>query len=295
MLSLWSAIGCLIVGNLIVSYCHAAPRRLSALSLVVSTPMLALAFFVEGVPVEKSLTGMGSILLFVRTVDLVRDPKRRSYAFNAWFLASPFDARHVTFRGPRLELRPFVIALIDAVIFFSCLALLEWLARPAHEAGWALRWLVGAVTVYTMVDCAAKLVRGTYRLVGFEMKEMHDAPVLSRSVQEFWGNRWNRPVHELLGKYFFTPLARRRGITAAVMASFVVSGLLHFYIAIVAVDLRLSTMMGVFFVVQGFIVLLERRLRVARWNATSGRVWTIGWMALTCPLFVEPFLKAFRL
>jgi hypothetical protein len=48
---------------------------------------------------------------------------------------------------------------------------------------------------------------------------------------------------------------------------------------------------GAFFLAQPLLIAAERRLRVRRWPTAAGRAWTLGALAVTSPLVVEPVLR----
>jgi hypothetical protein len=51
--------------------------------------------------------------------------------------------------------------------------------------------------------------------------------------------------------------------------------------------------MTAFFLIHGLLVLLERLLRQRSWPRWAQRSWTLGWLAISSPLFVEPLLAVF--
>src|SRR5262249_23617594 len=122
---------------------------------------------------------------------------------------------------------------------------------------------------------------------------LHDDPILSRSVQEFWGERWNRIVSAWLAANCLWPLARRRRPLLGLAAAFAASALLHAYLTWAALALPSAMEMGVFFLIQAVIVLFERRVGVPRWPGAAARAWTVATLLLTSPLFVGPFLELF--
>ena len=78
--------------------------------------------------------------------------------------------------------------------------------------------------------------------------------------------------------------------SAGVAAAFVGSALLHFYFTWAAIGVSWGLVMASFFLLQVPLMLLEQRLGQARWPAPWRRAWTLGCLALTAPLFVEPTL-----
>lgn len=81
--------------------------------------------------------------------------------------------------------------------------------------------------------------------------------------------------------------------TLGVAAAFGASTLLHIWLAFVVAGLWPALWMGAFFVVQGVLTLLERRIGVLSWNALPARMWTVICLLCTAPLFVEPMLLGF--
>lgn len=56
---------------------------------------------------------------------------------------------------------------------------------------------------------------------------MENPMVESRSPSDFWGKRWNVLVHDLLKRGVFLPVRKHHSKYAAVMSTFVASGLFH--------------------------------------------------------------------
>jgi len=95
-----------------------------------------------------------------------------------------------------------------------------------------------------------------WRAVGVPATPLMRAPLLSRSVGEFWGNRWNTAFHDLTTTFLFHPLRRVMDTRIAVLLVFLVSGLIHdFVISIPArAGYGLPTL---YFLLQGAAVLFE--------------------------------------
>ena len=112
-------------------------------------------------------------------------------------------------------------------------------------------------------------------------------PVAARSLGEFWGRRWNLAFSAVARERIFKPLARRWGAGWGVIATFAFSALVH--------DLLISVPAGggyglpsLYFLLQGALVLVERRWRI------ENRAWTLFWLLAPAPLlFHPPFIRAF--
>jgi hypothetical protein len=247
-------------------------------------------------PLFRFMLAMLGMLCVLRVVDLARGARVEGARRRAWFALTAFDVRQTSPAQPALD-----PGLLLAVVGYGALATaagaLLVVLRPllAGPAAFVARSLVGAVFCYALVDAVVASIRLGYRLAGVRTPEFHRAPILSRTLREFWGARWNRPVHEWLERHLFFPLARRKWVLGGVAAAFAGSTALHLWLAFVAVPVLSALSMAAFFVVQGLLLAVERALGVARWSSAASRTWTLGCFFLTSPLFVEPMLQVVQL
>lgn len=133
-----------------------------------------------------------------------------------------------------------------------------------------------------------------WRLNAVDAQPLMNFPILSTSLSDFWGRRWNSAFRHLAFTRVFRPLLGRMSVAWATMVVFLVSGLIH--------DLILSVPVHggwgrptIYFVLQGIGLLAERsRLgrRLGCGRGLTGR--------LMCALFVltplgllfhEPFVR----
>lgn len=295
VLSLPLAIALLVSANVTSALVFRRSGPRSALALLLALVSLVTPLFTVASPLVLALMVMFGLLAPFRWLDLFRDRSDRPTWMRVWLFASPFDARRVVSIPRTIEWRRWSLALLSAALFVTSFAALAALGS-ARGAGWSVRWLLGAVLVYVMVDAVTALLVATYHALGLRLPELHRAPILSCSLSEFWAERWNRPVHELLERHFFRPLARRKSARLGIGAAFIASAALHAWLVLVPLrSFWLTLSMTAFFLVQGLLVLAERHLGVARWSAAAGRSWTVAWMLVTTPLFVEPVLHVFEL
>jgi hypothetical protein len=139
-------------------------------------------------------------------------------------------------------------------------AALIWLAVP-RAADPVLKGWIGLVGMIFLLHFGAfHLASAAWRALGVQAVPIMRAPILSASLGEFWGRRWNLGFHDPARRFIFEPLSKRAGPGAAALAVFLVSGLVH--------DLVISVPAGggyglptAYFAIQGLGVLLERRLR----------------------------------
>lgn len=71
------------------------------------------------------------------------------------------------------------------------------------------------------------LSAAAWRSKGVDAPELFRAPYKSRSLKEFWGKRWNIAFSEMTALIAYRPLRTGIGTEKAVIASFLLSGLLH--------------------------------------------------------------------
>lgn len=244
-------------------------------------------------PYQGFLLATGGLIPLMRYVDLARERRPSSPLVRVWFSVTPFDVRRVERLPPGVDL-PVVAGL---VAFVGLTAGAWWLVGLAETldgpARLSLRWSAGLVFAYSIVESIVRTVRTGYRLGGIEIPPVHVHPALARSVQEFWARRWNRPVHEWLMAHCFMPLARRRHPRLGILAAFAASTAIHVWLAAVPLELDMVLSMGVFFVVQGPVVLIELELGVPRWRRPLQHAWAVVVLGGLSPLFVEPFLRVF--
>ncbi|KAJ1276080.1 hypothetical protein BS78_05G186800 [Paspalum vaginatum] len=82
--------------------------------------------------------------------------------------------------------------------------------------------------VYFSLDLLLAAVHTVvHDLLGMEMEPQVDRPYLASSLRDFWGRRWNLMVPSILRPAVFRPARARLGDAAAVLATFLVSGLMH--------------------------------------------------------------------
>lgn len=231
-------------------------------------------------PIARTAAIALALLLGAKLVALARDPlpPARALAFVLlWPGTRPDQFRE---RKPREGARALILGgAVKGALGVVALASARvvqpwWLAAPIALAGCSLVLHFGILNV----------VAGALRAVGFAVEPLFRAPLLSTSLSEFWGRRWNVAFSDLARESIHRPLARRSP-RLAVLATFLFSGLAHE----AAISLPVRAGFGgplVYFALQGALVLAERRFRLA------GRAWTLASLAAPLPLlFHPPFVR----
>ena len=191
---------------------------------------------------------------------------------------------------------PTVRGVLLNVAAGAALLLLASRVLPAATPR-AVRFWVALVGV-CMVFLVARLdfYALVFRWLGFAVEKLWDCPVAATSLGDFWGRRWNRIVSGFLREVVFTPVARRAGARAALLAVFLYSGLYHEMVSFMA-----GSGYGgptAYFLVQYLGVAAENSgpgRRVLRGRPWLGRAWTLA--VVVAPLglllhrgFVEGYL-----
>jgi Membrane bound O-acyl transferase family len=175
---------------------------------------------------------------------------------------------------------------LGLVLFFGITRLVP--SGLPYLAGWV--GMAGVVFVlhfglFHLLSCG-------WRSLGVEARPLMNWPVVSTSLGEFWGRRWNTAFRDLTHRFLFRPLMRL-GPGRAALAGFVFSGLAH--------DAVISLPAGggyggptLYFLLSGAGILAER----SRWGRSvglgrGGRGWVFTMLVLllpACLLFHPPFV-----
>jgi len=174
------------------------------------------------------------------------------------------------------------------------IVLIGWVCRRAAFLGELEQGWIGMVgLVFVLHFGLFHLLSCSFRAVGINAIPLMNWPILSTSVAEFWGRRWNRAFRDLTHRFLFLPYRRIGGPIGALALGFLVSGLVH--------ELVISVPAGggygfptLYFVLQTAGLLMERsRLGQSKGLGCGfiGRLFTIVVVAVPCPLlFPAPFV-----
>lgn len=160
--------------------------------------------------------------------------------------------------------------------------------------------------IYFMLEIilaiVAALARTTLRV---ELEPQFKDPLLSTSLQDFWGRRWNLMVTSILRPTVYEPTLKAASNVVgpkwaplpAVLGTFVVSGLMHELILYYMGRLEPTFRMMCFFVLHGLCLMVEIALK----NALTARCrlprlvsgpLTAGFVLATCFwLFLPEFIR----
>ena len=137
--------------------------------------------------------------------------------------ATPFSKEHAPVQTPPMA--DWLAALIQVLLGIAFIwgGVRFLLTSSPLAAGW-----LGMFGVILLLHFGLfQLLALAWQTAGVPVKPLMRAPLLATSLGDFWGARWNSGFHTLAHEFVFRPLNRRMGRTLAVMAVFLVSGLIH--------------------------------------------------------------------
>lgn len=107
-------------------------------------------------------------------------------------------------------------------------ALLAIAARSLPAGSTLLAGWLGMIGVVLMLHFGSFAgLSCLWRVQGVDAAPLMKAPLLSQSVSEFWGRRWNTAFRDLAHRFLFRSLSRRLGPRYGLLAGFLFSGLVH--------------------------------------------------------------------
>jgi hypothetical protein len=286
-------VGLVYAAGLSAALLAAGPAWRRATALLVAGAALPVPYFAPAdIPTYRAFLALGSLWFLARVVELIRARGPLPAGRRAWHAVGLVDTLRVRHMAPMVDRPALTRLLVCAPLVVAGLAGVYSSSQLLSGAPrLAVRWATGALFVYASVEVVVSAVILAYAALGIDPRPLHDDPIRSKTITEFWGRRWNRAVHRFLKQTVFAPVARRGYTELGLALTFVVSGLFHFTFMLPAVGPFWAAMMGAFFVLQLPLVWAERALGVSRWPTPLARMWTLTLLLASSPLFVEPVLQ----
>ncbi len=181
---------------------------------------------------------------------------RRSLAY---LIAWPgMDAE--SFLDPnRRPAKPILQDWLSAALKTALGGALMWIvARRFPENQNLLRGWTGLFGLIFLLHFGSfHLIALFWQAMGIDAEPIMSKPILSKTLSEFWGKRWNLGFRQLAHEFIFRPLHRRTGVEVAGLIVFVASGLIHDLVISLPARGGYGLPTG-YFILQGLGVTLER-------------------------------------
>lgn len=196
--------------------------------------------------------------------------------------------------SPLPNISSLVFKGISRIIVGLFLLLVANQLRQNSFAGYFLPYLLMLVGLSFILHFGIlNLSASFWRFLGVDAKELFRAPYKSTSLKEFWGKRWNMAFSEMTALIAYRPLKNWLGQRQAMIASFLLSGLLHE----VAISVPVKAGYGLpfcYFALHALCMYAEEEItlvkRIIAHNIFS-HVWVFSWLLLPMPLlFHEAFV-----
>ncbi len=266
-------------------------RRLAAAGFIGLGVILP--WFAPPRPLLRVVLAQLILLAFLKVTQIASAPRNFPPMRRAWHFFALFHVDRARPTPPRFSMhRCAVIAGWGILVVVSILGLVE--TRHGAVTGWTfvfMRMICALTLFHGLMEFVCELPRLFYLMAGIYVPPNQHTPILSRTVREFWGFRWNRLVSEWLGRYTFQPFVRRHHVRLGIFVTFFVSGLMHFWLTVVPLDARAALTMGSYFILHGVIVLAELRLHPRAWPVPLARAWTLIAILGPSSLIIDPFLQ----
>lgn len=184
--------------------------------------------------------------------------------------------------------------LLGAAKLAAGLVILFGIARlvpPEHP--YVVGWVGMVGTIMVLHFGSFHLLSCFWRSIGVNARPLMYSPLVSVSLGELWGRRWNTAFRDLTHTFLFRPLTARFGARGGVFAGFLFSGIVH--------DAVISVPAGggyggptVFFILQALGILAERSRfgkQIGLGSGWRGWIFTVLMLAIPAPfLFHPPFV-----
>ncbi len=200
------------------------------------------------------------------------------------FLWPGMDGRRFLSLEPRVA-KPATAAWTWAVAKTAFGAGLVWGAARLAGHGLLAGWIGMVGFIFLLHFGLFAMLSLFWQRMGIIAPPLMNCPIAAGSLNDFWGRRWNSGFRDIVFGLMFLPLARRFGTTAATIATFVISGLIHELVITfpTGAGYGLPTL---YFTLQGAAMIAERSRLGARFGLTRGwRGHAFALAVVTLPIF----------
>ena len=269
-------------------YGRSLPRRALSWSVLALSAAVSAFFMTSATDLSRAVVVLGTTLHTFRLVDLMQEEVIPGPLDRAIYVLAPYETTLAREIEPWLDVKGAAACLAWMVCGSTALSLLLLAPQPEGWLGAVMRWGLTLIAFYCLIELMVGTLRTGLRARGVEILPAHDHPAMATSVHDFWSKRWNLLVHRWLHRNVFRRVARRHGVVQGVAAAFAVSTALHLWIMAATAGFWPSVMWALFFMLQGALLVIERKLAIRRRPAPVPRLWTLTVMLGSSALFVYP-------
>ncbi|MGN6648271.1 MAG: wax synthase family protein [Cytophaga sp.] len=284
----------LVIGYLLPLVKNIHKARIIGWLVVISTAIFSVLLTASQSPTYRMIAIASLQLLSMKVIVMV-ESYRSNNGLNVlqWLVFSLgwFGMRPQLFEAfpskPLNGVMPFIWKGFSRIIIGIILLMLSVYLQKQYSSVYFFNQLVMLVGLSFILHFGIlNLSTASWRFSGVDVKELFRSPYKATSLKEFWGKRWNMAFSEMTAIAVYKPLKFYYGISAAMIASFLVSGLLHE----IAISFPVKTGYGLpflYFVLHGFAMYAEdKSAAVKRITAHSvfSHVWVFAWLMLPMPL-----------
>lgn len=284
----------LVSGYILPSIKNIQAARIAGWTLVVGTAVFSIILTSNASAIYRMVAIASLQLLSMKVIVMVESYRGKSglnvmqwLAFSlGWFGMRPqlFEAFP---SKPLNNVLPFVIKGISRIIIGLLLLFASVFIQKEFNSIYFLYELVMLVGLSFILHFGIlNISTACWRFSGVDVKELFRSPYKATSLKEFWGKRWNMAFSEMTAIIVYKPLKITYGIPAAMIASFLVSGLLH------EIAISFPVKMGyglpfLYFVLHGFAMYTEGKIAAVKQivsHSILSHVWVFAWLILPMPL-----------
>jgi alginate O-acetyltransferase complex protein AlgI len=243
----------------------------------------------------RMLTIILSVLFSMKVIVTVESYKKstENLTFIKWlaFTIGWFGMRPKLFESlgekPMPGAKQLIFLGISRIIAGTCLLFIAWLISNVNGVAFRIIYTgLQLISLSLILHFGILNVNaGIWRLLGVDARTLFRDPVLSLTLTEFWGKRWNLAFSEMTAIAVYRPLRFSLGVTGATITAFLFSGLLHEFAISVPAKGGYGLPM-LYFLIQGTVMVIEKSTQV------KGRLWVVFWLIAPMPLlFPQAFLQ----
>ncbi len=229
------AIFLLVIGYVLPYVKSIQAARIIGWAIVIGTAIFCIALTTNASPTYRMIAIASLQLLSMKVIVMVEayrgKPKLNVLQWLAFALGW-FGMRPNLFEAfpskPLTGVMPFVVKGISIIIIGVLLLIASVYLQKQYANVYFLYELVMLVGLSFILHFGIlNLSAASWRFSGVDVKELFLSPYKATSLKEFWGKCWNMAFSEMTAMVVYKPLKIRYGIPLAMIASFLVSGMLH--------------------------------------------------------------------